>query len=152
VLDAELTLTGPQGPMRGGPDPRGGAVIRVPEVRHTLVSPRDVATGQATGKRRHAPIMIVKDVDRSSPMLASAWVRNDVLTTWRLEVFGTDHFGRRSAVYVIELLNAFVVEIALTTPESSTVPREAVSFVYEGITWTWREGGVTARDEWLAST
>jgi len=72
VLDAELTMIGPQGPVRGGSGQRDGAAIRVLEVRHPLVSPRDEATGQATGKRRHAPIAITKDIDRSSPVLASA--------------------------------------------------------------------------------
>ena len=149
MLDAELTLTGPQGPIRGAPGPRGGAAIRVLELRHIVVSPRDAVTGQATGKRRHTPIAITKDIDRSSPMLASAWVRNDVLTTWRLDVFGTDQFGRRSSVYSIDLRNAVIVEISLTTPEAGALPREAVSFVYEGITWTWRDGGISATDEWL---
>lgn len=152
MLDAELTLTGPQGPIRSGLGPRGGAAIPVLDLRHTLISPRDVVSGQASGKRRHAPIVVVKDVDRSSPMLTSAWVRNDVLTTWRLDVFGTDQFGRRRSAYTIELRNAFVVEISLTAPESSSLPREAVSFAYEGITWTWRDGGISAADEWLAPT
>ena len=150
MLDAELTLTGPQGPIRGAAGPRGGAAIRVPDVLHTLVSPRDAISGQATGKRRHTPIAITKDIDRSSPMLASAWVRNDVFTIWRLDIFGTDQFGRRTSVYAIELRNALIVEISLTTPESATLPREAVSFAYEGITWTWHEGGITATDQWLA--
>jgi len=152
VLDAELTMIGPQGPVRGGSGQRDGAAIRVLEVRHPLVSPRDEATGQATGKRRHAPIAITKDIDRSSPVLASAWVRNDVLTTWRLDVFGTDQFGRRSSVYAVELRNAVVVGIVLATPEAATLPRESVSFAYEVITWTWHQGGISATDQWLASS
>ncbi|WP_404386477.1 type VI secretion system tube protein Hcp [Knoellia locipacati] len=113
---------------------------------------RDATTGQATGKRRHSPIVVVKDVDRASPSLAWAWAFHDVLTTWRLDVFGTDQFGRRRATYSIELKRAAVVEITVTTPESAPALREAVAFGYEGITWTWHEGKTTAQDEWVAQT
>lgn len=155
MIDAALTLVGPQGPMRGGqdhgvPNPRGGAAIAVLDVRHTLVSPRDVATGQATGKRRHAPIVVTKDVDRASPQLLQAWSRNEVLTTWRLDVFGADSFGRRAPRYTIELGHACIVEVVLLTPEEATFPRESVAFAYERITWTWVDGNVTAIDDWLA--
>ncbi len=150
MLDAEVTIAGPQGPMRGGPTPRAGTAIPVLDVRHTLVSPRDAATGQPSGRRRHTPIDIVKDVDRSSPLLTAAWSRNEVLTAWRLVVFGTDQLGRRTPTYAIELRRAFVVGIGLEAPESSRMPREAVSFAYEGITWTWIDGNISSTDEWLA--
>ena len=32
-----------------------------------LVSPRDVATGQASGKREHKPLVITEQVDKPSP-------------------------------------------------------------------------------------
>jgi type VI secretion system secreted protein Hcp len=150
VLDAELTIVGEQGPIRGGPGPRGGTAIAVLDVRHTLVSPRD-ANGHTTGKRQHAPITVVKDVDRSSPPLWQALVRNDVMSTWRLDVFGADQFGRRRAAYSIELQRAIVAEISLTTSESGSL-RERVAFVYEAITWTWHDGGITATDDWSAAT
>lgn len=156
MIDAALTLVGPNGPMRGGaehgvPNRRGGEAISVIDVRHTLVSPRDVVTGAATGKRRHAPIVVTKEVDRATPQLLQVWARNDVLTTWRLDVFAADAFGRRVPRYTIELGRAQVVEIALVTPEDATFPRESVAFAYERITWTWADGNVTATDDWLAA-
>jgi len=36
---------------------------------HEIVSPRDAASGQATGKRSHSPITITKEIDKSSPLL-----------------------------------------------------------------------------------
>lgn len=161
MLDAELALAGPDGPIRGGPGGPGGAgargvlgatsgAIPVLEIRHTLVSPRDVATGQASGKRRHAPITVVKEVDRSTPLLLGAWARNAVLTTWKLTAFAADQLGRRRPAYTIELRRALVTEVALTTADAPAFPREAVSFVYEAITWTWLDGTVTANDDWLA--
>ncbi|MFY9151766.1 MAG: type VI secretion system tube protein Hcp [Prolixibacteraceae bacterium] len=35
-----------------------------------IVSPRDVASGMATGKRMHKPFVITKELDKSSPLLA----------------------------------------------------------------------------------
>lgn len=35
-------------------------------------SPRDVATGQSSGKRQHKPFTITKELDKSSPLLAKA--------------------------------------------------------------------------------
>ncbi|MDQ8186872.1 type VI secretion system tube protein Hcp [Pelagicoccus sp. SDUM812002] len=37
-----------------------------------LVSPRDAASGLATGKRQHKPITIVKQVDKSSPLFQAS--------------------------------------------------------------------------------
>ncbi|MGH9561115.1 MAG: Hcp family type VI secretion system effector, partial [Terracidiphilus sp.] len=35
-------------------------------------APRDIASGQASGKRMHKPFVITKEIDKSSPMLAAA--------------------------------------------------------------------------------
>ena len=149
MLDAELTMTGSRGPVRGGPGSRGAAIVPL-DVRHPLISPRDVVTGQAIGERRHAPIAVTKEVDRATPRLLSAWASNETLTDWRLEVFGADQFGRRFRAYSIELRRAFVVEVSMTTPESSTFPREVVAFAYDRITWTWHDGNLDATDDWMA--
>ena len=114
VVDAELTINGPDAPIRVRRPARRGrhpGARRAPHPRLTA-RPRD---RPGSGKRRHAPIMVVKEVDRTSPLLLHAWVRNDVLPSWRLDVFVTDQLGRRRAAFTIELRNAYVVEMSLTT-------------------------------------
>ena len=37
-----------------------------------VVSPRDSTTGQSTGKRMHKPFVIMKEIDKSSPLLKEA--------------------------------------------------------------------------------
>jgi len=37
-----------------------------------VAAPRDIATGQASGKRMHKPFTITKEIDRASPLLAQA--------------------------------------------------------------------------------
>ena len=43
-----------------------GAVVSA--VYYTVKSPRDVATGQSSGKRMHKPFVITKELDKSTPM------------------------------------------------------------------------------------
>ena len=45
-----------------------GDINAVEEVK----SPRDAASGQATGKRQHQPVAVSKEYDKSSPVLAKS--------------------------------------------------------------------------------
>lgn len=53
-----------------------------------VVAPRDVATGQASGKRMHSPIRFTKDIEKSSPLLKVATPTQDCddVTMWSIEV------------------------------------------------------------------
>jgi hypothetical protein len=46
-----------------------GAGVAINNSHSNIKSPRDVATGQASGKRQHEPITIQKELDKSSPKL-----------------------------------------------------------------------------------
>jgi hypothetical protein len=46
-----------------------------------VTSPRDVATGLASGKRQYKPVQVVKSLDKSSPKLFQALTTNEVLTS-----------------------------------------------------------------------
>ncbi len=48
---------------------KGGALSADDQASHTITSPRDVATGQASGKRMHGTVKIVKEWSASSPLL-----------------------------------------------------------------------------------
>lgn len=45
---------------------------------HRIVSPRDVATGQSSGKRMHKPFLISKEWDAASPQLSAMKLTYDV--------------------------------------------------------------------------
>ena len=61
------------------------------EGRHPfgLASPRDAATGQATGKRQHHPVTIVKAWGAASPQGLTACAANEDLTEVAVEMVST---------------------------------------------------------------
>ncbi len=52
-------------------DEKGAAVSSSAALSHSIKSPRDAASGLATGKRQHKPMTITKELDKSSPTLFS---------------------------------------------------------------------------------
>ncbi|MEM9158163.1 MAG: type VI secretion system tube protein Hcp [Verrucomicrobiota bacterium] len=83
------------------------------------LSPRDAASGKATGKRQHKPVTIVKRIDKASPMLAKAASgrTSGLPSTLRLEMDGR--------VYVLE-----GVKVLSSKKEGS---KETISFSYTKI-------------------
>src|SRR5260370_11692787 len=58
-----------------------------------LVSPRDLATGQASGKRQHQPIVITKEWGASMPQVLQAAATNEQLTKGTMGFWYTDPRG-----------------------------------------------------------
>lgn len=159
---AYLMLKGQkQGEIQGSVAHKGseGAIL-VHGFQNAIVTPRDPSSGQPTGKRQHQPIVIIKEIDKSSPRLWSALVSNENLTLWVLNVW-TPSTGAAPGidknVYRVELTNANIASIEETMADNSitasaSVPvHERVTFTYQKITWTWLEGAITATDDWNAT-
>lgn len=158
ALNAYLKLKGEkQGDVKGSVTQKGREDrIMVIAVDHSIVSPRDSASGLPTGKRQHKPITITKEVDKSTPMLLAILTQNENIPEWSLEFWTPDKTGVEKQHYKIELQNAQISEIRLEMlnnkyPENTQhKEREHVSFTYQKITWTWMDGGITAEDDWEA--
>jgi type VI secretion system secreted protein Hcp len=123
-------------------------------VDHEVVSPRDAASGLPTGKRQHKPLVITKEVDKSSPLLYNAMVTNENIKSWKMDFWQPDPQGKEKQHYTIELSNASISSIRLEmlnnkVPENMQFKeREFVAFTYQKIIWTWQDGGITAEDDW----
>jgi type VI secretion system secreted protein Hcp len=118
----------------------------------TVKSPRDLATGQASGKRQFTPLVITKQMDAESIRLFQAVVTNENLPSVVLNIYrpnaGTDVYMRYT------LTNAHVSQIhqgGSGVPE--TIPLEEVSFVFQKICLTYNpgQGQTQACDDWQAS-
>ena len=157
ALNSYLQLKGEkQGDIKGSVTQKGRAgKIMVIAFNHEVQSPRDVATGQATGKRMHKPFVITKEIDKSSPLLYTALANNENIISWELQCFAAKSTGVEVNHYTVRLTNAKIVDIRSImlnnkVPENIKMPlMEEVGFVYEKIEWTWVDGGITATDDWL---
>jgi len=161
ALNAYLNLKGQkQGDIKGSVTQKGReGKIMVIAVSHEIVSPRDPASGLPTGKRQHKPLVITKELDKSSPLLQSVLTQNENIPSWMLE-FWTPQLSAQQGVgaekqhYTIELVNANIASIAFRmlnnkNPELTRYTEyEEIAFTYQKITWTWKEGGITAHDDW----
>jgi type VI secretion system secreted protein Hcp len=161
ALNAYLQIKGQkQGQIKGSVTQKGREdTIRVMAVDHSILSPRDPASGLATGKRIHKPFKITKEVDKASVPLYSALVTNENLPEWELRFWRPKTTSRSGSgveiqYFTIKLTNANVVSIHLVKPNTQDpnlhtfTDYEEVEFTYQKIEWTWKDGGVTAMDDW----
>jgi type VI secretion system secreted protein Hcp len=117
-----------------------GAGLRITGYSHEIVSPRDAATGQASGKRQHKPFTITKPIDQSSPLFLRSIYTNQTLTSVLIGLL----LPSGETMATVHLTNAQVSDVV---QHGST---ETISFTYQKITWTWTDGAVTAEDDWEA--
>jgi len=163
ALNAYLKLKGQKsGEVKGSVTQKGRAdSMMVIAYEHEIVTPRDVASGLPTGKRQHKPLMILKEIDKASPLLYSILVNNENISTWKLEFWTPQQkaavgTGSEVQYYTIELVNANICQIDQfmlnnKNPDlTKYAPSEKIFFTYQKITWTWVDGGITAEDDWEA--
>src|SRR5690606_24987565 len=128
--------------------------------RHEISSPRDIATGQASGKRQHGAVVITKEWGASSPQLFQALCTNEVLGKVFIEFFHTTPEGEEECYYTVTLGNATVSKIvqstgsgesagsAKTNATFDTHELEEVSFTYQRIDVECKSGQTSAGDDW----
>jgi type VI secretion system secreted protein Hcp len=144
-----MTLTGQKsGNVRGGVTQKGREnSILVAAFDDEIVSPRDPASGLATGQRQHKPLKVTIEIDQSAPILYQMLATNENITNLELKFWRPSAVGVDAQFYTVKLTNASIADIHATTDASHTTMLD-VSFTYQKIQWTWVEGGVTAVDNW----
>lgn len=142
------------GEIRGGnPD---GSIVGL-AFEHSIVSPRDAASGLPTGKRQHKPFTIVKAIDNATPLLYSVLVTNETLPQVQMKFYRTVVPGEKPVLYyTVTLTNANIASLRNWKPNTRDLSAdragdlEEVSFTYQKITWTYAEGNVSTSDDWEA--
>lgn len=128
--------------------------ILVQAFTHRITMPFAPQSGQPTGQRVHAPLMITKIMDRSSPLLFSALTRGEVLTTCLLKFYRITTGGNEDHYFTIELEDAVIVDIQSRMANCQDPAQahfshlEDIYFNYRRITWTHETGGTMAIDDW----
>lgn len=127
-------------------------------LQHEIKSPRDLATGQASGKRQHAPITITKEWGAATPQIMQALCTNEVLKSVLFEFVRTNPEGVEEVHYTITLANATISNVKQYVGDtrhdnaSDTHELEDVSFTYERIEWDNKWDKTTAFDSWKGNT
>lgn len=161
ALNAYLRLKGAQqGEIKGSVIQKGReGKILVLACDHEVVTPRDAATGLATGRRQHKPFTLIKELDQSSPLLYRALVNNEAITEWELQfwtpqVKGSTGAGTEVQHYTVRLSGVHLCGMHFTqhdtrNPELARYAEsETVSFTYSRIEWLWVKGGISSSDDW----
>lgn len=157
-----------QGAMKGE-SPRKEHTKKVPciDFNYQVDSPKDIATGQASGKRQHKPVTITKEWGPSTPQLFQALCTNEVLKSVLFEFYKTDANGIEVNYYNIKLTNATVSRIEQSTgfPDAAhgssaasakhnahydTHELERVSFTFQKIEVEHKLAKVLIVDDWQA--
>jgi type VI secretion system secreted protein Hcp len=112
---------------------------------YELKVPRDVASGQPTGRRQHTPVVLTLPWSPASPQIFSAAVNNEVLSSVVFEFPGVRPDGVEAIVQRITLTDAGVASYRHSA-DPATVDR--VSFAFRQISIDDLLGGRSARDDW----
>ena len=155
-MPIHMTLKGQtQGEIKGGCTQKGreGSIL-IFAFDHDIISPRDIASGLPTGKRQHKPVLVTKEVDKSSPLLYSALCNNETMTEVVFKFWKPSASGKEVQYYTIKLTNANIAARKTYFPnmliaENTKLPHlEEVAFTYQKIEWTFEDGGITSEDDW----
>jgi type VI secretion system secreted protein Hcp len=126
------------------------------EFLYEVTSPRDVATGQASGRRQHKPITITKEWGAASPQLFHALVTNESLTNVLFEFVQTNADGKEQISHTIRLSGAsissfrqYIGDVGNFIHDSTRDSRklENVSFYFRTIEMTNIAGQTSATDD-----
>lgn len=128
--------------------------IEVWAMEHKIEIPRNIHDGLPSGSRIHQPLMIEKNIDKSSPKLYQALTSGEQLTEVILDYWRITPEGKEEKYFTIKLETAIIVNMETFYPETFVPENEVyrhmekVAFTYEKIIWTWQPDGIEAEDNW----
>ncbi len=120
---------------------------RVLKFSYSVVSPRDVFTGQASGKRQHKPIVITRAPGAASPQFFTALVTNEVLKSVVIQFFRGSVTGVTELQQIIRLTNASISDFRQYVSDDGRW-LEDVAFAFQQIQIENKPGATIAADSW----
>ena len=103
--------------------------IQISAIQFPVTAPRDAQSGMATGRRQHASIVVTKQMDTASPLLARAAATGQVFPQVSIEMSTRD--GTKS--YSVVLTDVVISGVRRATTAADESPKESVSFEYGGL-------------------
>lgn len=117
-------------------------------------SPMEAMTARSTGRRQPSPMVILKPLDKASPLLFKALCQNEnveaTLELWRDKPDG----GMREKYYTIVLKQARVIEVKQyaqpdTQQQNNMGSLEQISIIARESIVTWVDGGIEHSEDWF---
>jgi type VI secretion system secreted protein Hcp len=118
--------------------------ITVSDFRFNMRSPRDVATGQTSGKRQYEPVTFTKEWDEASEQLTQALHTNETLEEVRFEFTRPGADGTTATYRTVVFKNASVTALDDLADEGGD--RQRVSLVFESFEST--TGSHSTSERW----
>lgn len=124
--------------------------IELKSLTHNLNIPADSNTGRLTGTRVHTPVMMVKEFDKTTPLLYRALVNGTTLKSGTIKLYVISEEGHEIEYFNIILGNVKIVSITPDLyPDAGTgTHMETILLRYENITWKHCEGNILFQDSW----
>ncbi len=122
---------------------------RVLKFSFGVVSPRDVSTGQASGKRQHKAIVITREPGAATPQFFAALVSNEMLKSIVIQFFRRNPTGATELQQTIKLTNASISDFRQYVGDDGRW-LEDVAFVFQQIQIENTLNKTVAADSWLA--
>ena len=146
-----------QGEFKGENGKKPG-VIPILGFSSGVTSPRDVATGQASGRRQHRPITIIKEWGEVSVQFFQALVTNEVLSPVDIRAVRTDASGKEQVYMEIHLTDVAVsgiqIDPVVETHDHASLPSDAenerIELTFRKIEIENKVSRTAASDDWEA--
>jgi type VI secretion system secreted protein Hcp len=120
---------------------------RVLKFSYAVVSPRDVSTGQPSGKRQHKPIVITREPGATSPQFFTALVTNEVLKSVTIQFLRGSVTGVNEVQQTITLTNASISDFRQYVGDDGRW-LEDVAFAFQQIQIENKPSKTVAVDSW----
>jgi type VI secretion system secreted protein Hcp len=130
--------------------------IQVNDVTYNVEQPTDVATGQATGKVQHSPLVVSSPTGKHTPLVFEALAGRHNLPDVKISIQKPNLNGEETTALTIELTNAIISKMtsSLETLTSDagvglgTTLFDEYAFTFQKIELSWPSAGTTASDDW----
>lgn len=131
--------------------------IEVLSLEQTVKSAFERATLMATGRRIYVPLRFTKRVDKSTPLLREAQVRNQVVAG-QFRWFRPDPAatGTTQHFFTLAFTQGRITSATLRLPDvlnpdtANLPPLEDIELVFNGVTWTHVPGSIAFEDTYSA--
>lgn len=158
AIPAYVELIDSEGsPIEGSVEVQGReGMVEVIGFNHNLHLPTNPVDGSITGNRRHNPLVMTKQYDKSSPYLWECLAKGKELQKVIIHWYKIDTItGQEVEYFTTTLENALVIKMTgemLNTmlPEYENVPHlEHLELRYRKITWKLVDGNIEKSDSWI---